>query len=121
MNLLDRLMPSIDTEHDGIRDGKWVGLCAIARSAHKARVITDDEHSALRAAIDAWVRERSCIGFVVFFLSPGFDRMTDLLDNHTYPNETSEGAAKLWKEWAVGIVGQVQEAPDAVRDTLEGR
>ena len=102
--LLERLTPAIDAEHGSIRDGNWDGLCAIINKARKARVITADEHSAVRAAIGAWVGERGCTGYVVFFLSQEFDDMTGGEGYFEFPNETSEGAAQLWKEWAISIV-----------------
>ena len=103
MNLLERLLPRIDTVSNSIRSGGFSGMCSVAYRAHKAGEITTAEYDALLETIDAYTTEHH-VGFVVFHLVPEFDDMTDNPDDFKFPNETSERAAKLWKEWAISIV-----------------
>lgn len=111
MTLLERLMPRIDKVAGYMRRGGFSGMCSVAYEAHRNAEITDAEYAALTAAIEAYTTEHHT-GFVVFYLVPEFDDMTDNPEDFEFPNEVSKHAAELWKEWAVNLVAQVQAASD---------
>ena len=108
MNLLERLLPRIDTVSNSIRRGEFSGMCYVTYRAHKAGEITTAEYDALWETIDAYTTEHHA-GYVVFHLVPEFDDMTDNSCRFTFPNDVSERAAQLWKGWAIDLVSQVQE------------
>lgn len=109
---LERLMPRIDAIVEDIRHGGFDGLCWAAYEARKAGEITTAEHDALWETIDAYTTKHRA-GYVVFHLVPEFEDMTDNQDDFEFPNDVSERAATLWKEWAINLVSQVQETLNA--------
>lgn len=106
MNLIERLMPRIDTVASSIRRGGFSGLCSVAYEALVAAAITTTEYRTLREAINAYTTKHHA-GYVVFNLVPEFDDMTDRPTDFEFPNDVSERAATLWKEWAVNLVTTV--------------
>ena len=110
--LLKRLTPRIDVVAETTRCGGFSGMCSVAYFALKDGEITTAEYDALREAIDEYAAEHNA-GHVVFHLVPEFDSMTDDPCRYTFPNDVSERAAQLWKEWATDLVSQVQETLNA--------
>lgn len=110
--LLGRLTPRIDVIAETTRSGGFSGMCSVAYYAHNDGEITTAEYDALREAIDACTKEHHA-GYVVFHLVPEFADMADNTDEFEFPNDVSERAATLWKEWAINLVSQVQEALNA--------
>lgn len=113
MNLLERLLPRIDTVSNSIRRGGFSGMCYVTYLAHQDGEITTAEYDALRETLNEYAAEHHHAGYVVFHLVPAFADMTDNSDDFEFPNDVSERAATLWKEWAIDLVSQVQEALNA--------
>ena len=111
--LLERLDDRIAAVAHKTRYGGFSGMCNVSYHAHKAGEITTAEYDALTVAIDDYASEQGGIGHVVFHLVPEFDDMTDRPVDFEFPNDVSERAATLWKEWAIDLVSQVQEALNA--------
>lgn len=109
MTLLERLQPRIDKVHDEITIGKISGMCRIRDQAYVGGEISEQENLVLADEIGQWQSTHPGVGYVVFYLEPDFDNMTDSCEDYEFPNEVSIRAADKWRDWAVGIVQQAQQ------------
>ena len=117
MTLIERLMPRIESVYEELRTGQGLrGLCKVCYAAQKSGSITAEEYERLQYAIDTYTMRHGSVGWVVLDLDPEYGHMMfDRDGTYAYPNEVSERAATLWKEWAVNLVTQVQDASDGAR------
>lgn len=109
MTLLERLQHRIDCVHNEITNGDFSGMCRVRDSAYHAGEISEQENLTLADKIGKWLSRHPGVGFVVFYLAPEFDNMTDNPEDYEFPNEVSTRAADRWRDWAVGIVQQAQQ------------
>lgn len=109
MTLLERLQHRIDGVHNDITNGGFSGLCSVSASAYYAGEISEQENLVLADKIAKWQSTHRGVGFVVFYLEPDFDNMTDNPEYYEFPHEVSIRAADKWRDWAVGIVQQAQQ------------
>ena len=112
MTLLERLQPRIDEVHEAITNGGFSGLCRVRDSAYRVGEISEQENLVLADEIGQWQSTHPGVGYVVFYLEPDFDNMTDNPEDYEFPNEVSIRAADKWRDWAVGIVQQAQQELD---------